>query len=91
MPSAKPQTIAAPAPAAPEKPKRGRDVTRTARQEDYLERLADAKGKRLVVDLDANGRMALEALMSAGYGTTRRDVVIRALCEAARKKVAKKI
>lgn len=42
--------------------KRGRDDTRTVRAATHLGRLAEAKGKRLVVDLDAAAREALEAL-----------------------------
>ncbi len=63
-------------------PKRGRDVTRTARQEAHLERLEVAQGKRLVVDLDAGARQALENLLQAGYGTSQAAVVRRALVEA---------
>lgn len=62
--------------------KRGRDVTRTERQEGYLERLEGAKGKRLVVDLDAPAREALEALRLAGYGATQAEVVRKALKQA---------
>lgn len=84
-----PNTNPAETPAAAKTPKRGRDVTKTARQEDYLERLAGAKGKRLVVDLDTEGRAALEALLAAHYGSSQKDVVIRALREAARMRHAK--
>lgn len=51
--------------------KRGRDVTRTERQGGYLERLEAAKGKRLVVDLDAAAREALEGLVGTAYGKTQ--------------------
>jgi hypothetical protein len=72
------------------KPKRGRDVTKTARQASYLERLESGEGKRLVVDLDATGRADLEALLSAGYGATQKDVVLRALRAAASSKNRRK-
>lgn len=65
------------------------DVTRTARAGAYLERLEEAKGKRLVVDLDAAGRRALEALLEAGYGDSQKAVVIKALM-AAEAKLRKK-
>lgn len=42
------------------------DITSTARARAHLERLGDAKGKRLVVDLDATARTALEGLFEAG-------------------------
>lgn len=66
----------------PPSPKRGRDVTRTARQDEYLERLEAAKGKRIVVDLDAAGRTHLETLQADGYASTQSDVVRKALQEA---------
>jgi hypothetical protein len=58
------------------------DVTRTARAVAHLERLEAANGKRLVVDLDASGTMALEELLSAGYGETQKAVVVKALLAA---------
>lgn len=67
------------------KPKRGQDTTRTKRQGEYLDRLTEAKGKRLVVDLDADGKTDLETLLSAGYGVKKRDVIHKALSEAAAK------
>lgn len=70
---------------------RGQDGTRTKRQEQYLERLQDGQGKRLVVDLDATARGSLEALLRSGYGAKQRQVVERALNEAAaREKTQKK-
>ncbi|TXT28294.1 MAG: hypothetical protein FD131_3247 [Rhodocyclaceae bacterium] len=65
--------------------KRGRDTTQTPRQKAYLERLGDGNGKRLVVDLDAEGRRALETLLADDYGKTNKEVVIRALVAAAKK------
>jgi hypothetical protein len=61
------------------------DTTRSARAVAHLERLQEAKGKRLVVDLDASGREALEALLEVGYGATQREVVVSALTAAAAK------
>lgn len=69
--------------------KRGRDVTRSERQEGYLQRLEGAKGKRLVVDLDAPAREALEALVGTAYGKTQADVVRKALTQAAQRKCKK--
>lgn len=69
--------------------KRGRDVTRTERQVAHLGRLEQAKGKRIVVDLDAASREALEALVECGYGASQVAVVRQALIDVAkRKKVA---
>lgn len=59
------------------------DVTRTARAKAHLERLTEAKGRRLLVDLDAEGSQDLDALLEAGYEKTNRGVVSRALNEAA--------
>ena len=61
------------------------DVTRTARAKAHLDRLGDAKGKRLVVDLDAPGREALEVLLESGYGQSQKEVVIKALMTASAK------
>lgn len=68
--------------APPKKKKPIGDVTRTARAGAYLERLEEAKGKRLVVDLNAPGRMALERLLEGGYGDSQKEVVIKALIAA---------
>lgn len=61
------------------------DVTRTARAKAHLERLEEAKGKRLVVDLDANACSALESLLGAGYAASQKGVVVKALLAASEK------
>lgn len=58
------------------------DVTRTDRAKAHLARLEESKGKRLVVDLDAEGLGALESLLAAGYAKTQKAVVVRALIAA---------
>lgn len=58
------------------------DVTRTDRAKAHLVRLEESKGKRLVVDLDAEGLGALESLLAAGYAKTQKAVVVRALIAA---------
>lgn len=58
------------------------DVTRTARAKAHLERLEGSKGKRLVVDLDADAAEALGELLSSGYAPTQKAVVIKALTAA---------
>lgn len=58
------------------------DTTRTERAKAHLERLEKASGKRLLVDLDAEGHAALSALIASGYGTTNKAVVNRALIAA---------
>lgn len=70
-------------PTKQKKPELKGDVTRTVRAKAHLERLEESKGKRLVVDLDAAGLAALQALLSAGYATTQKAVVIKALTAAA--------
>lgn len=63
------------------------DATRTERAKAHLERLAEANGKRLLVDLDAQGHEALNALLEHGYGATNKAVVIRALVAASKRVV----
>ncbi|CAN7628637.1 hypothetical protein LJR189_004752 [Acidovorax delafieldii] len=58
------------------------DTTRTERAKAHLERLSEAKGKRLLVDLDAEGSVALTELLASGYGATYKAVVNRALIAA---------
>lgn len=61
------------------------DTTRTQRAKAHLERLENANGKRLLVDLDAEGHAALNALLAAGYGETNKAVVSRALVAASKR------
>lgn len=61
------------------------DTTRTERAKAHLERLAEAKGKRLLVDLDAEGSAALSELLANGYGGTNKAVVNRALVAASKR------
>lgn len=61
------------------------DTTRTERAKAHLVRLAEAKGKRLIVDLDAEGSAALSELLASGYGDTKKAVVIRALISASKR------
>ncbi|POR07979.1 hypothetical protein [Diaphorobacter sp. LR2014-1] len=61
------------------------DVTRTARAKAHLERLEKSNGKRLLVDLDAEGSDALAALLVSGYGPTNKAVVNRALIAASKR------
>lgn len=63
--------------------KRGKDLTRTVRQVAHLDRLAESKGKRIVADLDAPAREAMEALLAGGYGANQVAVIRRALVEIA--------
>lgn len=58
------------------------DATITDRAKSHLERLFGDGGKRLVVDLDAESVMRLCDLIEKGYGTTQREVVLRAIAEA---------
>lgn len=61
------------------------DTTRTERAKAHLERLEQASGKRLLVDLDADGHAALNALLADGYGVTNKAVVNRALIAASKR------
>ena len=64
-------------------PERVGDRTRTARATAHLERLEEAQGKRVVVDLGKIEREALEGLLDAGYAATQSDVIRKALTQAA--------
>jgi len=61
------------------------DTTRTERARAHLGRLAEAKGKRLLVDLDEEATVALNALLESGYGATNKAVVSRALIAASKR------
>jgi saccharopine dehydrogenase-like NADP-dependent oxidoreductase len=58
------------------------DYTITDRAKSHLERIFDSGGKRLVVDLDAQSVVRLRDLIEKGYGTTQKDVVLKAIAEA---------
>ena len=64
------------------------DYTRTRRAKAHLERLADAQGKRVVVDLGELERTALDVLVERQYGRTQSDVIRRAIIEAAEREEA---
>jgi ribosomal protein S12 methylthiotransferase accessory factor YcaO len=64
------------------------DRTRTKRAKAHLERLADAKGKRILVDLGEIEREALDLLVETGYGANQSDAVRRAIVEAAERQEA---
>jgi len=64
-------------------------TTSTARQVVHLQRLANSKGKRLTVDLDAESAQALKMLLEEGYGNTQADVVRQSLLLAAKKLMRK--
>ncbi len=61
------------------------DVTRTARAKSLVQRLLDGGGKRTVIDFDAEGLQAMKMLLSAGYASTQREVVLKAVKEAAKR------
>lgn len=58
------------------------DKTSTKRQGAHLERLAAGQGKRTVIDLDGDRVAKLDALVAAGYGSSKAEVIRRALDEA---------
>lgn len=60
-------------------------TTSTHRQVAHLKRLANSKGKRLTVDLDAESAQALKLLLASGYGTTQVEVIRKALLKTAKK------
>lgn len=57
------------------------DVTRTARSARHQVRLAEAKGKRVVVDAPAPVVEAMEGLLALGYGATQKEVFCNAVME----------
>jgi hypothetical protein len=58
------------------------EVNSTKRAKAYLVRLGGAGGRRLLVDLDPEASEALDRLVAAGYGSTNKTVVSRALVAA---------
>lgn len=54
----------------------------TKRAKAYLVRLGGSGGRRLLVDLDPEASEALDRLVAAGYGSTNKTVVSRALVAA---------
>jgi len=65
------------------------DVTRTERSARHRERLLEAQGRRVVVDMPAPAVQALEALLASGYAGTQKDVVCKAVQEIAAKRFKK--
>ena len=63
--------------------KKSGDTTRTARANAHLERLDEAKGKRIVVDFYADERQALDSLVATGYADTQSAVLRKAVIEIA--------
>lgn len=61
------------------------DVTSTARASTYLERLAGANGRRVVVDLAEPACEALEKLLANGFADTQKEAITKALLRAAKK------
>lgn len=55
------------------------DYTSSQRQSAHLERLAAEKGQRTVIDLDALRVERLQALIDAGFGSTKADAIRRAI------------
>lgn len=58
------------------------DKTSTKRQSAHLDRLAANKGQRTVIDLDGERIEQLQALIEAGYGSSKADVIRRAIHDA---------
>jgi hypothetical protein len=63
------------------------DKTSTRRQSAHLVRLAENKGKRLPVDLNAQHIDKLDALVSIGYGASAAAVIRKAIDEAHEKNI----
>lgn len=62
------------------------DATRasnTARAKAHLERLAESRGKRVVVDLNADERASLERLVATGYAENQSAAIRLAITSAA--------
>lgn len=64
-----------------EQPKRPKAPTK--RQKDYLNKLTDQKGKRVVVDLDSESHACLNALLENGFAENQSSVIRRSLQESA--------
>ena len=70
--------------------KKPKPKTPTTRQRNYLGKLAEAKGKRLPVDLDAERVGKLNGLIEAEYGTSQVDAIRHAIDDAHKKIMRKK-
>ncbi|MDA8093299.1 MAG: hypothetical protein M0T84_05190 [Betaproteobacteria bacterium] len=68
-------------PKIPKAPKRPKAPTK--RQKAYLGKLVEQKGKRVVVDLDAESHACLKALIDTGFAETQSGVIRKALQESA--------
>lgn len=55
----------------------------TKRQVAYLDKLVDQKGKRVVVDLDAESNACLSALLESGFAENQSGVIRKSLQESA--------
>lgn len=60
------------------------EINSTKRAKAYLVRLGGSGGRRLLVDLDPEASEALDRLVAAGYGSTNKTVVSRALVDASK-------
>lgn len=96
MPKASaPSRKAVPKPSAPKKSATAKkpapvgDVTRTARSARHLVRLAEAKGRRVVVDMPAPVCDALDGLLANGYEANQKAVVCKALLEISKRQQKK--
>ncbi|HIH2751724.1 TPA: hypothetical protein ACYLN4_007574 [Burkholderia lata] len=58
------------------------DHTRTERSRSHHDRIVDAGGKRVSVDMDVDRLEKLARLMEHNYGETKADVIRRAVDEA---------
>ncbi len=58
------------------------DKTSSKRAASHLERLAEAGGKRLPIDLGAEHLAKLEELKTAGYGSSAANVIRKAIEDA---------
>ena len=58
------------------------DHTRTERSRSHHDRVVDAGGKRVSVDMDADRLKKIKRLLDHNYGETKADVIRRAIDEA---------
>lgn len=70
--------------------KKTRRTASTQRQKSYLQRLAEGKGRRVLLDLDGANAAMLDELIASGYGVSQADVLRRALREAYGRNIPRK-
>ena len=65
------------------------DKTSSKRAASHLERMVEAKGKRVPIDFDAERLEKMDTLIQAGYGESKAAVVRKAIDDVYKKLIKK--